>query len=111
MLKYLACLLYTSITGLPADILGLKDRGTLEEGRIADITVFDLSLIHILQQARHRGPAGGPGRLSGGPSADGFDNPPVFLYHRRASKLDSRAGGAKGPPVRKVRAPQGKDNG
>ena len=53
----------------------------------------------------------GPGRLSGGPSADGFDNPPVFLYHRRASKLDSRAGGAKGPPVRKVRAPQGKDNG
>jgi len=28
-----------------------------------------------------------------------------------ASKLDSRADGAKGPPVRKVRAPQGKDNG
>ena len=28
-----------------------------------------------------------------------------------ASGLDSRAGGAKGPPVRKVRAPQGKDNG
>lgn len=28
-----------------------------------------------------------------------------------ASKLDSRAAGAKGPAVRKVRAPQGKDNG
>ena len=28
-----------------------------------------------------------------------------------ASKLDSRAGGAKGLSVRKVRAPQGKDNG
>ena len=27
------------------------------------------------------------------------------------SKLDSRAWGAKGPHVRKVRAPQGKDNG
>ena len=29
----------------------------------------------------------------------------------KASKLDSRAGGAKGSSVRKVRAPQGKDNG
>ena len=29
------------LTGLPADILGLRDRGTLAEGRIADITVFD----------------------------------------------------------------------
>ena len=29
------------LTSLPADILGLRDRGTLAEGRIADITVFD----------------------------------------------------------------------
>ena len=40
-----------------------------------------------------------------------FDISSVFLYHGLASKLDSRAGGAKGPQVRKVRAPQGKDNG
>ena len=41
----------------------------------------------------------------------GFDISLKFRYHSQASKLDSRAGGAKGPPVRKVRAPQGKDNG
>lgn len=29
------------ITGLPAQILGLTDRGTLREGAVADITVFD----------------------------------------------------------------------
>jgi len=29
------------ITGLPADILGIKDRGVLKVGNIADITVFD----------------------------------------------------------------------
>lgn len=29
------------ITGLPADILGLSDRGVLKVGNIADITVFD----------------------------------------------------------------------
>lgn len=40
-----------------------------------------------------------------------FDSRPVFLYHSQASKLDSRVGGAKGPSMRKVRAPQGKDNG
>ena len=41
----------------------------------------------------------------------GFDISLKFRYHSQASKLDSRAGGAKGLPVRKVRAPQGKDNG
>ena len=47
------------------------------------------------------------------PPKDGilFDRMVFFLYHSLASKLDSRAGGAKGPSVRKVRAPQGKDNG
>ena len=38
------------ITGLPADILGLKDRGTLEEGRIADITVFDPEQVRDLSE-------------------------------------------------------------
>ncbi len=33
------------ITGLPANILGLSDRGVLEVGNIADITVFDKDLI------------------------------------------------------------------
>jgi hypothetical protein len=36
---------------------------------------------------------------------------PLMEYHSKASKLDSRVGGAKGPSMRKVRAPQGKDNG
>lgn len=30
-----------SATGLPADILGLKDRGTLKPGNFADVVVFD----------------------------------------------------------------------
>ena len=38
------------LTGLPADILGLKDRGTLEEGRIADITVFDPEQVRDLSE-------------------------------------------------------------
>lgn len=29
------------LTGLPASFLGMKDRGTLEVGKVADITVFD----------------------------------------------------------------------
>jgi len=40
-----------------------------------------------------------------------FDTSPLFFYNSWASKLDSRVGGAKGPSMRKVRAPQGKDNG
>lgn len=33
------------ITGLPADILGLKDRGTLKVGGVADVTVFDAETV------------------------------------------------------------------
>jgi N-acyl-D-amino-acid deacylase len=29
------------LTGLPASFLGMKDRGTLEVGKVADLTVFD----------------------------------------------------------------------
>lgn len=29
------------MTGLPAAMMGLKERGTLEVGKVADITVFD----------------------------------------------------------------------
>ena len=29
------------MTGLPASIMGLQDRGALREGMVADITVFD----------------------------------------------------------------------
>ena len=38
------------LTGLSADILGLKDRGTLEAGRIADITVFDPEQVRDLSE-------------------------------------------------------------
>jgi len=33
------------MTGLPAQILGLTDRGILAEGKIADITIFDASAV------------------------------------------------------------------
>lgn len=41
------------ITGLPADVMGLKDRGVLKEGNIADITVFDYEEIKDMSTFLH----------------------------------------------------------
>jgi len=35
------------ITSLPADILGIKDRGVLKEGNWADITILDLNRLKV----------------------------------------------------------------
>jgi N-acyl-D-amino-acid deacylase len=43
-----------SATSLPAEILGLEDRGQLREGMIADITIFDSS--HFRDQATYENP-------------------------------------------------------
>ena len=44
-------------------------------------------------------------------SCNRFDNFEKIKYNNSATGLDSRAGSAERPSVRKVRAPQGKDNG
>ena len=33
------------LTGMPAEVLGLRDRGTLEVGRFADVNVFDIDAL------------------------------------------------------------------
>jgi N-acyl-D-amino-acid deacylase len=56
------------ITGLPAEILGLTDRGTLKTGKIADITVFDPKKVEnksTYMESRVK-PAGIPHVLIGG---------------------------------------------
>jgi len=50
-------------------------------------------------------------KLKFNPDKKTFDTLSLFFYNGQASKLDSRVDGAKGPSMRKVRAPQGKDNG
>ena len=44
-------------------------------------------------------------------SEKNFDNSSEMRYNGPATRSDSRGGEAERPPVRKVRAPQGKDNG
>ena len=43
------------MTGETADRFGLRDRGTLEEGKAADITVFDPKLLSLVDERRNRG--------------------------------------------------------
>lgn len=50
------------MTGLPADVLGLRDRGTIAQGKAADIVVFDHARIadRSLFTDPHRFPDGIP---------------------------------------------------
>ena len=59
------------LTGLPAQILGLTDRGVLREGAAADVTIFDPD--HVTDRAEYtdsvKQPAGIPYVLVGGRAA------------------------------------------
>jgi N-acyl-D-amino-acid deacylase len=62
------------MTALPAARLGLPDRGRLQEGMIADITIFDPATVSDLAtfEAPHQYPAGIPYVLVNGiPVVDG----------------------------------------
>ena len=43
------------MTGETAGRFGLKDRGTIEEGKYADITVFDPSILGEVDERRNKG--------------------------------------------------------
>jgi len=51
------------LTGLPAGVLGLVDRGTLEVGRFADINVFDVAALASEHPRYERDFPNGAGRL------------------------------------------------
>ncbi len=59
-------------TSHPASIMGLRDRGTVREGLVADLMVFDPATIGVREdEITHDGPNGSPRRVQG---ANGVDH-------------------------------------
>jgi N-acyl-D-aspartate/D-glutamate deacylase len=55
----------------PARIMGLRDRGLVREGMAADLMVFDLARIGVMDdEIRHDGPNGTPRRVQGAHGVD-----------------------------------------
>jgi N-acyl-D-aspartate/D-glutamate deacylase len=50
------------ITSEPADLFGIKDRGRLQVGRPADVTIFDERTVGSAKRARMQGDLPGGGR-------------------------------------------------
>jgi N-acyl-D-aspartate/D-glutamate deacylase len=58
-------------TGQPARLMGLRDRGTIREGAVADLMVFDLDTIGVREdEITHDGPNGSPRRVQGATGVD-----------------------------------------
>lgn len=51
------------LSSFPAQVLGLKDRGTVEVGKFADLNVFDVERLASAHPEYHRDFPGGSGRL------------------------------------------------
>jgi N-acyl-D-aspartate/D-glutamate deacylase len=55
----------------PARIMGLRDRGWVREGMVADLMVFDLARIGVMEdEITHDGPNGTPRRVQGAHGVD-----------------------------------------
>ena len=58
-------------TGQPARLMGLRDRGIIREGAVADLMVFDLDTIGVREdEITHDGPNGSPRRVQGATGVD-----------------------------------------